>query len=58
MYNNNDYLVKYAIIDNFLIYPYFRCLNSSGIINAKSIHPILFIFAPDKLDKFEVSLLT
>lgn len=58
MYNNNNHLVEYSIIDDLLspAYPHFCCLNSSGIINAKSIHPILIVFAPDKLCKFEASL--
>ncbi|VVC36257.1 Immunoglobulin-like fold [Cinara cedri] len=59
MYNNNNYQVKYSIIDDDALspaYPYFCCLNSCGIINAKSIHPILFVFAPNQLCKFEATV--
>jgi len=56
MYNSTNCSINYSIIDDSLTpaHPYFCCLNPSGIINSKSVHPILFVFAPDRLRKFEV----
>lgn len=56
LYNSTDCTIKYSIIDDSLspAYPYFCCLNSGGIIQSKSVHPLLFVFAPDKLCEFKV----
>jgi hypothetical protein len=56
IYNSNNFNVTYSIIDDSLTpaHPYFRCLNSSGVFNSKSVHPILFVFSPDRLCAFEV----
>lgn len=56
VYNCSDSNVEYSIIDDSLkpAYPYFHCLNPSGTVDSKSVHPLLFVFAPDKLCEFEV----
>ncbi|XP_026809873.1 uncharacterized protein LOC113551681 [Rhopalosiphum maidis] len=59
IYNSNNFNVTYSIIDDSLTpaHPYFRCLNPSGVFNSKSVHPILFVFSPDRLCAFEATIM-
>jgi len=56
VYNDSGRSVQYSIIDDpsTPANPYFRCLNPNGVVGTKSIYPILYVFSPDKLNKFEV----
>ncbi|XP_025195925.1 LOW QUALITY PROTEIN: uncharacterized protein LOC112595057 [Melanaphis sacchari] len=59
VYNSNNCDVTYSIIDDSLTpaHPYFRCLNPNGVFSSKSVHPILFVFSPNRLCAFEATIM-
>lgn len=56
MFNSSNCNVEYSIVGDSLKpeNPYFHCLNPSGTVGPRSVHPLLYVFAPDKLCEFEV----
>ncbi|XP_050530597.1 cilia- and flagella-associated protein 65-like [Daktulosphaira vitifoliae] len=51
--------LSYTIIDDSLspAFPHFHCLNPFAIVPPKSMHPLLFVFMPDRLSSFKATII-